>query len=120
LYTISNFSYLIEKYSGSNTSEMVFRQAVGLNLWGLYIEPSITYGELNNYIENEGYVVNNSNDVSKNRVDLLAYTFLFKGKLNLFFKYQKGERTNYYVINNINQSINYSFQSFIGGIKWNF
>jgi len=120
LYTVSTISYLFEKYDNSSSSNMIFKQSLGINVRGIYIEPSYTFGEFNNYTEGNGYIVNNSNDTPKNRLDILAYTHMFKGKLNLFFKYQNSERINYYIINNITQSINYNYQSFIGGIKWNF
>ncbi len=120
LYTVSSLTYLFEKFDDSNYSEILLKQSLGVNLFGLYIEPAYTFGELYNAIEGNGYIINNCNDIIRNRKELLAYTFLFKGRLNLFFKYQKYERINYYLINDITQTINYQYQSIIGGIKWNF
>jgi hypothetical protein len=118
-YTLSSVQFLWEKYDTYNESRMVFKQAAGVNIAGLYIEPSATIGEFYNLIEGEGNIINNTNDILASRFELLTYTFLFKGKLSLFLKYQKYQRINYYIINGNIKSINYPYQSLIGGITWN-
>ncbi|MFN8255637.1 MAG: hypothetical protein U0W24_08120 [Bacteroidales bacterium] len=119
-YLTSRFSWLYEKFYTSEYSQLVFKQNLGIKLWKVYLEPSYTFGEMFNLIEWNGYIINNSNDIQRNRFELLTYSFLFKGRLNLFFKYQTFERINYYIINDLTQSINYQYQTFTGGITWKF
>jgi hypothetical protein len=120
LYTHTNFQYLFEKTDYGNDSRILIKQSLGLNLWGLYLEPSMTFGRLNNLIEANGYIVNNYNDIPFDRYEILAYTYLFRGRLNLFFNYQNFMMENYYILNNETRISEYKYQTITGGIKWNF
>ncbi|MDF1546241.1 MAG: hypothetical protein P1P88_00375 [Bacteroidales bacterium] len=120
LYTCSSLHYQVEKIDVNRYHTTIFKQALGLGLWGLYIEPSITFGELSNFIEGDGFIVNNGNYLISDRKEIFAYTWLFKGKLNIYAKYQNYTSINYYSINSIINSNNVNHQTITGGIKWNF
>ncbi len=124
-YPLSNTNlYLsaIADYKIDNTldNSLVIKSAMGLRLLGVYFEPSYTFGDIINYTEKDAFIINNDDDVISERFEFLSYTYLFKGRLNIFFKYQQYTKTNSYKINEINQEINYQNKSYTGGIKWNF
>lgn len=120
LYLSTNASYKIENKNNQWENEPVIKQAIGFRLLPVYFEPSITFGNISNYTESNAFIVNNDNDVIKNRFELLAYAYLFKSKLNLFIKYQNYSKTNTYMLNEVEHEINYKNQTITGGIKWNF
>ncbi len=124
-YPLSNTNlYLsaIADYKIDNTldNSLVIKPAMGFRLLGVYFEPSYTFGDIINYTEKDAFIINNDDDVISERFEFLSYTYLFKGRLNIFFKYQQYTKTNSYKINEINQEINYQNKSYTGGIKWNF
>ena len=120
LYFMVNTAFQIETVDGQTRNEFVFKPAMGFRLLSLYFEPSYTFGEINNFTENNAFIINNDDDIISDRFEFLTYAYLFKGKLNVFFKYQQYTKTNTYELNGIANNINYQNKSFTGGIKWNF
>ncbi|MCF6242839.1 MAG: tetratricopeptide repeat protein [Bacteroidales bacterium] len=117
LYFTVNTDYKIDNTLGN---EFVFCPAMGFRLAALYIEPSYTFGELINFTEKDALIINNDDDFISERFEFLTYTYLFKGRLNIFFKYQQYTKTNTYELNNTSNEIKYQNKTFTGGIKWNF
>jgi len=104
----------------NSVNRTIHKHGFGVNFWGLYIEPSYTFGELQNFTEGEGFIVNNGIDLINDRFEVLVYTWLLKGKLNLFVKYQNYTTQNNYLIVSTEYSINYNYKTITGGLKWNF
>jgi len=120
LYLSTNANYQLENANNQWEKEPVIKQSIGFRLLTVYFEPSITLGNIANFAENNAFIVNNDYDVIKNRFEFLVYGYFFKNKLNLFFKYQNYNKTNTYLLNDINHEISYQNQTLTGGIKWNF
>ena len=106
--------------NGTIENTNIIKPAIGVKLLNIYIEPSYTLGNIINYTEKDAFIINNDNDVISNRFESLIYTYLFKGKINIFFKYQQYTKTNTYRLNSFENKINYQNKTYTGGIKWNF
>ena len=120
IYLTTNASYQFENINNIWQDELVIKQAIGFRLLTLYFEPSITYGNIINFTENNAFIINNDNDIIKDRYEFLIYGYFFKSKLNLFIKYQNYIKTNTYLLNGVSNEINYQNQTLTGGIKWTF
>ncbi|MEN8120498.1 MAG: tetratricopeptide repeat protein [Bacteroidota bacterium] len=120
IYLSTKANYWLENINNQWKNEPVVKQAVGFRLLTFYFEPSITYGNIINFTENNAFIVNNDNDVIKERYEFLIYGSFFKNKLNLFIKYQNYLKTNTYLLNGVSNEISYQNQTLTGGIKWNF
>ncbi len=120
LYFMFNADYQLDINDDTVTKTPIIKPAVGVKLFKLYLEASYTWGDIYNYIENNALIINNDTDLINDRIEFKTYLYLFKGKINLFLKYQQYNKSNIYNINNNNQTINYFNQSYTGGIKWNF
>lgn len=115
------FSTIVD-YKIDNTldNSLIIKPSIGLRLFSIYFEPSYTFGDLINYTEKDAFIINNDDDVVSERFEFLTNAYFFKGRLNVFFKYQHYTKTNAYEINGISNKINYLNKSYTGGIKWNF
>jgi hypothetical protein len=120
LYLYSNFSYKIEQENGISYNEFYFKPAIGVRILSFYIEPAYTFGNIHNSVEADALIVNNDNDIIKDRFDLLTYGYFFKGKLNLFFKYQHFNKVNTYQLNDVEHNITYKNNAYTFGINWRF
>jgi len=118
LYLYFNGSYKAEKADGNWGGNFILIPGLGFGLHNFYIEPSYTFGDIKNFTEANGLIINNDNDVISDRLDILTYGYLFKGKLNIFFKYQHYNKTNRYWINETENSITYKNNTYTFGIKW--
>ena len=112
--------YKVEKDNAQWSNSPIIRPVLGVKLFNIYFEPSYTFGQIINYVDKEALVIYNDNDVMKNLFEITVFTYLFKGKLSVFVKYQNYIKTNTYFLNNIEQSVDYLNQTYTGGIKWNF
>lgn len=108
VFGVSAYVHTIDNYSTNNLSLAPF----------LYIQPTkrislkVTYlvNNKNNIIEDNGYLVNNSSDLTKYRYGALA-NFLVSKHLTLYVLYQlEFKRENV-------QLFNYRYNVFVGGIK---
>ena len=120
LYIYSVATYKMEMQSGDWYNETVLKSGLGFRLAKIYWEPSYTYGNMYNFVEKDALVVYNDNEKTTARVNLLAYKFLMKGKLKIYAQYQWMSKTNYYQLNDTDQSIDYNNQSITTGILWKF
>jgi len=120
IYLSTKANYLMENANNQWRNEPIIKQAVGFRLFSFYFEPSITYGSIINFIENDAFIVNNDNDIISDRYEFLVYGSFFKSRLNLFAKYQNYNKTNTYLLNSIEHQNIYNNQTITGGIKWNF
>ena len=117
LYLSANAAYKIDDVNGNT---FTVKPALGIRLLNIYFEPSYTFGDIINYSEKDGLVVNNDDDLISDRFEFLTYAYFFKRKLSIFFKYQEYTKTNTYGLDGVENTINYQNKSYTGGIKWNF
>ncbi len=120
LYLSVNADYKLESVDGTMENTAIIKPSMGIKLLNIYFEPSYILGDIINYTEKDAFIINNDDDVISDRFELLTYTYLFKGRLNLFFKYQQYTKTNTYGLDGVEHEINYQNKSYTGGIKWNF
>ncbi len=120
IYLATNASYRLEKTNNQWNNEPIIKQAIGFRLLSFYFEPSITYGNIINYTEQNAFIINNDNDVISDRYEFLVYGSLVENRLNLFVKYQNYFKTNTYLLNGESNEISYQNQTITGGIKWSF
>ena len=120
LYLTTNASYKFENMSNTWQDEFIIKQALGFRLLSIYFEPSLTYGNIINFSENNAFIINNDNDIIKDRYEFLVYGYFFKSRLNIFAKYQNYTKTNTYLLNSVSNKVNYQNHTLTGGIKWNF
>ncbi|MES2591393.1 MAG: hypothetical protein V4608_05880 [Bacteroidota bacterium] len=119
-YGTSSLIYLNE----NNTNRLILSQKIGLKLIPkLWMEAGITYGNLQNYSENNAFVVFNTGDKIKYKYGVSLTSPLSK-HLELSIRYDCFNRINtYYLINNVqtleSRYVSYKTQAIIGGIKWN-
>lgn len=108
VFGVSAYIHTIDNYSTNNLSLAPF----------LYIQPTkrislkVTYlvNNKNNIIEDNGYLVNNSSDLTKYRYGALA-NFIVSKRLTLYALYQLEFKQE-----NV-QLFNYRYAVFVGGIK---
>ena len=120
IYFLTKANYKFENRNNIWQNELVIKQTIGFRLLTIYIEPSYTYGNIINFTENDAFIIHNDNDIIKNRIELLAYGYFFKNKLNLFIQYQNYIKSSIYILNSIFKETNFQNQTLTGGIKWNF
>ena len=120
LYLHANVSYKMEQKDGKSYNELYFNPSIGVRLFTFYFEPSYTFGNISNYVEADALIINNDNDLIKNRLNILTYGYLFKGKLNIYLKYQHFDKVNSYYLNTTEESITYKNNAYTLGIKWRF
>ncbi len=89
----------------------------------LWAEAGIYYGNLQNYCENNAFVVFNTSDKILYKCDFSITCPLLKHfEFSLRYDYFSKENL-YYRTNNINKiepaTVNYNTQTIIGGVKWN-
>ncbi|RLD69184.1 MAG: hypothetical protein DRI95_00765, partial [Bacteroidetes bacterium] len=120
LYLTTNASYKFENINNTWQDEFIIKQALGFRLLTIYFEPSMTYGNIINFTESNAFIINNDNDIIKDRYEFLVYGYFFKSRLNLYVKYQNYIKTNTYLLNGVSNEVNYQNQTLTGGIKWNF
>ena len=103
----------IYKLNEYDTNRIVLSEMAGIMLFkNVWIEGTLTIGNLNNYVDANGLYLYNSFDQTVFRTGMSAY--LYATKKIIFF-------TNYTYDNKliINTSTNYNQNSITGGIIWN-
>jgi hypothetical protein len=113
--------YLIEKSNSVFKYYPILKPGIGIGfLKYSWFEPSISFGNLHNYTEYNAFIANNDIDHVFTKYEGLLNIGLFKGKFNLFFKYQYNIKNNTFYINGIENTIPYINHSITGGLKWYF
>lgn len=108
----------------NNNNRLVLAQKIGLKLIPkLWMEAGITYGNLQNYSENNAFVIFNTGDKIKYKYGISLNSPLSK-HIELSIRYDCFNRENtYYRINNFqtfeSKYVSYKTQAIIGGLKWN-
>lgn len=125
LYSVSTLSFQSEKYSGNQPiNQFVFDQQIGVKLAKkIWIEGYTSFGNMHNFIRNNGFVIYNGLDIITQRYGgqlIIPLKSTFKIKINYSFVTNESsyilstqENTNYNIIRYNNHSIT-------GGISWNF
>jgi len=125
LYTISTASIQREMFSNNSfDNRFVFHQLIGTRiLKSIWLEGFATYGDIHNFIRNNGSTVYNGTDVIKgNYGGRLIVLFKPQTKFTLTFNHQNLEsyfNSNQDFREGINR-IEYSNYSLTGGLTWNF
>lgn len=107
----------------NNENRLVMGQKLGVKLLSkLWAEGGITYGNLQNYTENNSFVVFNTGDKIVYKYGVALLSPLTKN-LQLSIRYDAFSRENsYYRMNNLYKiepvSIDYITQTIVGGLKW--
>jgi hypothetical protein len=124
LYFVSQFSYQAEKLGTEKLNRLVFDQQAGMQLskrW--WAEAYATFGNMQNFIANQGAVLFNTMDMVKNRGGVRGYFFpTWKTRLMLEGVWLRSESV-FLPKDEIKSSYNpLYFNSFMitGGISWYF
>ena len=118
-YGTSSIFYLNE----NSDSRFIETQKFGLKLTSkIWAEGGITYGNLQDYCENNAFIVFNTSDKILYQCDFSVTAFLSRHiELSLRYDYFNKENV-YYQTDNLNKiqsvTVNYQTQAIIGGIKW--
>ncbi|MES2286750.1 MAG: tetratricopeptide repeat protein [Bacteroidota bacterium] len=119
IYGTSSLVYLNENY----TNRIISIQKVGFKVMPkLWTEIGVTYGNLQNYSENNAFVVFNTGDKILYKCGISITSPLLK-HLEFSMRYDYFNRENtYYRTNDLFKTesftINYKTQTIIGGVKW--
>lgn len=119
IYGTSTLVYLNEDY----TNRVILAQKIGfIIIPKLWTELGCTIGNLQNYCENNAFVVFNTGDKILYKWGISITSPLLKHvEISLRYDYFKRENS-YYFTNSFNKTesinINYRTQTLIGGIKW--
>ncbi len=120
LYIKTAYSYY---FSDKNESELlsVFSAEAGFTINKKYsLDLKYAFGDFKNYVESNAYIIYNfSNNYLNDKAEITLSTN-FQSRVNFYFRYQYLNMTNVYELYRQNQEINYTNQTFLGGIKWNF
>jgi tetratricopeptide (TPR) repeat protein len=119
VYGSSMVVYLNE----NNTSRIILGQKIGTKVISrLWAEGGITYGNLQNYNENNAFIVFNTGDKILYKYEIALLSPLSK-HLTLSLRYNFfGRENTYYRKNNLDKVesvyVNYKTQAIVGGLKW--
>lgn len=117
LYMVSDFAYQITDESSTG---FYFKQKIGVGIFQkLWIEPFFLFGNINNFVENDAYIVYNTTDKMNKWFGANINLSLINNRLSLYFLFQQYSYTNTYYLNLIENTVNYNVKSILGGLKWN-
>jgi len=128
LYTQTTITYLHSEDTAiylQKKSSIIFNQMVGTKVFDkLWTEIGLTFGDIKNYNESNGFVVYNIPDVIKLKT-YINFLYPISPKIELSLRYQFLNRKDTYTfnedINTIKNGVmNYQNHTLIGGIKWTF
>lgn len=95
-------------------NKFIFKPWINLGISSkLYLKSSFLYSKTPNTIEDNATIVNNATDITNWRFEIMP-TYYLNQTIHCFLLFQKDQR-----VDAINQS-NYSFNTFLGGVKINF
>lgn len=124
LYAVSTASFQRELYTNSKyNNELIFNQLIGFKtLKSLWLEGYMTFGNLSNFIANDGASVFNGIGTIKQRVGGRAIV-LINPKLSLKISYTYNQTDSYFIERmNVDKKYNpieYNNHSITGGLVWN-
>jgi tetratricopeptide (TPR) repeat protein len=119
IYTTSTF---ISAWEEKN-NRLVFNQLVGGKVLNkLWIEGTITLGEMVNFNEKNAFIVHNSGDKIKFRTGI-NFIVLLSAKVELSIRYIYLQEQGYWISSSVEggsniSQINYQNNTIIGGLKW--
>lgn len=120
LYLTSSIIQQFEYGSEELRKDRIYSQAIGFRVSKFYIEPYMSWGKLANYTQSHAFIIVNDIDFIQDKKGIKLYAYLLKNRLNIYAEYQQYNKINSYKLNGIENTINYNYQSIIGGITWNF
>lgn len=120
LYVSSDFIQQFEFDSNETRMDHIYKQAIGFRVSKFYIEPYLSWGKLANYTQSNAFIIVNDSDFIQDKKGIKLYAYLLKNRLNIYAEYQQYTKINTYKINEVEDQINYNYQSIIGGITWKF
>lgn len=85
-----------------------------------YIQPSAQFGKARNFLEQNGFVVNNHPDPVVSKYRLLMRLNSKSEKFYFFMQYEYETSEGNYTLNNEPYQLEYNNQSITGGISWYF
>jgi len=116
------FNASLIRHQQDSTPNMVFGGLIGKKLSNkIWLEGNVTFGDMNNFTEKNGFVVNNNPDIIKLRAGITPM-FIFK-KFDIILNYQYQQKQASYFFRNGTGGIkegtfNYQNHLITGGIKW--
>jgi hypothetical protein len=116
------FGTALTGYKQEGTKILVKKFLAGGKIWKkIWLEANATLGDMNNFTEKSGYVVNNNPDIVKYRIGITPMIFFKKFDIILHYQYQE-KQGSYYYDNGSNPhtkgTFKYQNQLISGGIKW--
>lgn len=124
LYAVSTASFQREVYTNNKyNNELIFNQLIGLKtLKFLWLEGYMTFGNLSNFVANDGGSVFNGLGAIKQRVGGRAIV-LINPRLNFKISYTYNQMESYFIESmNVDKKYNpieYNNHSITGGLVWN-
>lgn len=114
--------YQFANANNINTSNYIVKGNLGfVPFKSLTIEPFIFIGNgIYNFIYNDAFIVNNSDDKLNSSFGTSLYLTLNKGKMQIYTIFQQYSYTNTYSLNGVDNDSKYINNSITGGIKWYF
>ncbi|NPA44075.1 MAG: tetratricopeptide repeat protein [Chlorobi bacterium] len=120
-YTHSRAIYLIDDNGYTALKNFIFKQSLGIRFSKYsWFEPSATFGNMKNFTSYNALIANNDIDGVKQRYEALFNFGFSEGRFNIFIKYQYNVKENIFEVNGLQNTIEYTNQSIIGGLTWYF
>jgi tetratricopeptide (TPR) repeat protein len=124
LYLVSQLSHQTEKLDAEKVNRLIFDQQIGFKLapkW--WTEGYVSFGDMQNFVANQGAVLFNTMDLVKNRAGLRVHFFpTIRTRLQLEGTWFKNQ-SNYHPKGSIERSyhpIYFNSYSITGGLSWYF
>ncbi len=120
-YSETKGIYISEKDGANTTNYSVLKQSFGFVIKKYsFISPSVTYGELINFTDFNGYIVNNDVDKLKFRFENYINLGFKKGTFNVFANYRYNVKEATYTVDDIDKKTEYNSQNIFLGVKMYF
>jgi len=123
-YLVSQLSHQTEKLDAEKVNRLVFEQQAGVKLAPKWLaEAYVGFGDMQNFVANQGAVLYNTMDMVKSRGGLRLYFFpSLRARLHLEGSWLRNESA-YYPKGSLQQSYNsimFNSYSVTGGLSWYF
>lgn len=120
LYFLNKVRYQLQSNVDQFDRNFILQQKIGFKVFNhLWVEPFWLIGGLNNFTDENIYVLYNSNDIIENWYGIQAHIPMVKNKISLYFIYQRINYSTTYEFNLNTKNRHYSNNSILGGLLWN-
>jgi len=119
LYLSTDVPYQFAPDAQNFSPGFILKQKIGIRvIKPLWFEPFIQYGKVNNFADEDAYVIYNNKDAIESWYGARLNLYIYKSNLSFYYIYQSYQNTNYYRIKDIPGEINYFSSTHLIGLKW--